>query len=73
MGTCHEQYPWKCVLYVNPIGKGASYGDSGDPLVVNGILLGLLSAGCSFGYPDIYTNLYKSQDRIQIEMHGTMR
>lgn len=56
----------------NFVGSGSCYGDSGGPLVgENKTLIGIISAskGCSDGYPDIYTNVYRHIKWIYDEMN----
>lgn len=50
------------------------HGDSGGPLVSNGVLVGTFSsmAGCTFGYPAIYNNVYAFRGWILTEMQKTM-
>ncbi|XP_003700882.3 chymotrypsin-1-like [Megachile rotundata] len=40
-------------------GEGACSGDSGSPLVVNGVQVGIVSFGmpCAVGYPDVFTRV----------------
>ncbi|KYN12579.1 Chymotrypsin-2 [Trachymyrmex cornetzi] len=42
------------------IGEGACHGDSGSPLVANGIQIGLSSyvRPCARGFPDVYTRVF---------------
>ncbi|EZA56682.1 Chymotrypsin-1 [Ooceraea biroi] len=47
-------------------GQGACHGDSGSPLVANGVQIGLASfvQPCAVGYPDVYTRVSTFKDWI---------
>ncbi|XP_046747998.1 chymotrypsin-2-like [Diprion similis] len=48
-------------------GQGACYGDSGSPLVAEGVQIGLVSWGtlCAFGQPDVHTRVWSFVDWIK--------
>lgn len=66
--------PGKILCTKSVFGIGPWKGDSGSPLVVNGVLVGIFAAtiGCAKGNPDIYTNIYEHQEWIATEMQRTI-
>ncbi|XP_043283967.1 chymotrypsin-2-like [Venturia canescens] len=48
-------------------GQGVCMGDSGGPLALGNVLIGVVSYGlpCARGYPDVYTNVYSHVDWIK--------
>ncbi|KAG7202865.1 hypothetical protein KM043_010015 [Ampulex compressa] len=48
-------------------GQGLCYGDSGSPLVTNGVVIAIGSWGspCALGYPDVYTRVFSYVDWIK--------
>lgn len=50
---------------------GLCAGDSGNPLIQNGKLVGIATwgIGCAEGYPDVFENVYKHLDFIKSEMN----
>ncbi|XP_014471749.1 PREDICTED: serine protease 53-like [Dinoponera quadriceps] len=54
------------ICTLTKIGEGACFGDSGGPLIVDGVQVGIVSFGrlCAFGFPDVYTRVYSFRNWI---------
>lgn len=58
------------ICTANTNGSGLCYGDSGNPLVFNEVLIGIASWNieCAQIFPDVYTKVYPHMDWIETEM-----
>ncbi|XP_018048795.1 PREDICTED: chymotrypsin-1-like [Atta colombica] len=70
LNKCHQkqrkvQFSHICTL--TRIGEGACHGDSGSPLVSNGVQIGIVSFGrpCARGWPDVYTRVASFKEWIK--------
>ncbi|OXU20082.1 hypothetical protein TSAR_001452 [Trichomalopsis sarcophagae] len=65
----HTQYPIteSHICTVTPFGVGACHGDSGSPLVVHGVQVGIASfvQPCAKGEPDVFTRVFTFLDWIK--------
>ncbi|KAK2586748.1 hypothetical protein KPH14_011779 [Odynerus spinipes] len=71
LSECHKIYPSSVrdsnICTYNDNTQGVCYGDSGSPLVINGVQIGLASwvAPCAQGHPDVHTRVYSYLDWIK--------
>lgn len=64
-----ENFDDNTICTWNSRGKGVCRGDSGNGLVHDATLIGVVSSsfGCAMGYPDLYTKVYSYNDWITSE------
>lgn len=63
----HEDF----ICAENPTGRALCYGDEGNPVVKDGILVGIVTDGCYCGWkiPGVFTKVYSYIDWIKDEMN----
>ncbi|XP_031778354.1 serine protease homolog 126 isoform X2 [Nasonia vitripennis] len=70
LDRCRETFPSVTrsnICTFAGVGQGLCYGDAGNPLVAEGVQIGIGSWGspCALGYPDVFTRVYSYVDWIR--------